>query len=148
MSDDASKELISPLTPAPETSAFGTGDAISEAYRIARNSAARIVSQFGDLLTRRELSKALAAFRRTLFPPRNRGRRREERITKAHEDWKIGMPRVALYRTHIRNWDKHNRYRRRAEEKALMDAIRSRERREKTLRITGERGVVLETPQN
>jgi hypothetical protein len=129
MNNDASKELISPITAAPETSGFGTRDAGREASRIACNSAARIASQLGDLLGRSELLKALAVFRRTLLPPRHPGRRRQERITKAHEDWKAGMPRVALYRAHIRNWEKHNRYRRGAEEKALMDAIRSRERR-------------------
>jgi hypothetical protein len=131
MSDDAPKELTGFPTPAPETSGFDTGDAAKEACRIVCNSAARVASQFGDLLGRKDLSKVLAAFRRTLLPARRRGRRREERITKAHKDWRAGIRRIALYRAHIPGWGKHNRYRRRAEEKALMDAIRSRERREK-----------------
>ena len=35
-----------------------------------------------------------------------------------------------LFRKHITGWEKHNRYRRRVEAKTLMDAIRSRQRRE------------------
>ena len=40
------------------------------------------------------------------------------------------MRGVALCDTHIPGWLKHNRYRRQAEQKRLMDAIRSRARRE------------------
>jgi hypothetical protein len=52
-------------------------------------------------------------------------------VTAALADWKAGIRGVALFQKHIPGWQKHNRYRRMAEEKRLMDAIRSRDRRAK-----------------
>ncbi len=131
MSNDASKELTGAPPTLPETDGFDTTEEIlNEACRISRNSAARIVSQFGAVLGHKERAKVLAAFRYNLFPPARRGRKRMKRITEAHKDWKAGVRGVALYRAHIPGWEKHNRFRRKAEEKALRDAIRSRERRE------------------
>jgi hypothetical protein len=40
------------------------------------------------------------------------------------------MRAEALYRAHIPGWEKHSKWRRKHEERALMDAIRSRRRRE------------------
>jgi hypothetical protein len=83
----------------------------------------------GSLLDPSDRRKVLIAFRGTLFPARRPGRRRKERITAAHQDWKNGMRGLALYRAHIPGWERHNRYRRQSEARALMDAVRTRDRR-------------------
>ena len=46
-------------------------------------------------------------------------------MTAAYLDWKAGMRGVCLYRKHIPGWQKHSRYHRIGEQKALMDAIRA-----------------------
>jgi hypothetical protein len=50
------------------------------------------------------------------------------------------MRGVALFRKHIPGWDKHNRYHRIGEQKELLDAIRSRYRRERGDAPTGKIG--------
>jgi len=72
----------------------------------------------------------VSLFRAGVVPRRRAGRRPKAQVTAAYQDWKAGMRGVALFRKHIPGWQKHNRYRRIAEEKRLMDAIRSRYRRE------------------
>ena len=66
-----------------------------------------------------------------LVPKRKAGRRPKPQVTAAYLDWKTGMRGVALFRKHISGWEKHNRYHRIGEQKELMDAIRSRFRRER-----------------
>jgi hypothetical protein len=51
-------------------------------------------------------------------------------MTAAYRDWKAGMRGVALFRKHIPGWEGHHRYRKIGEQKALIDAIRSRSRRQ------------------
>jgi len=90
-------------------------------------------------LTHRERLHVANAFRRQLIPPGKPGRKRSSKITAAYLDWKEGLKGVALYRKHIRGWDRHNYWRRKVESRALMDAIRTRERRErKRSTVTGE----------
>ena len=50
-------------------------------------------------------------------------------VTAAFQDWTAGMRGVALCRVHIPGRDKHGQWRRKAEARPLMDAIRSRYRR-------------------
>jgi hypothetical protein len=144
MSGDESKQLTGAGNPTPQSDGIDSvEEALKEACRIGEGYAARILSQFGALLGRKERVKVTSAFRRRLLPPRRRGRRRTKRITEALEDWMAGVRGVAFYRVHIPGWEKHNIYRRRAEEKALRDAIRSRERREQKRRAS-ECGAVAE----
>jgi len=103
-------------------------------FRVAVNA---LVARFGYVLGRKELAKVVAAFRRNLFPPGRRGRKRTKRITEAVKDWRAGVRAVALYRVHIPGWERHHHYKGKAEEKALTDAIRSRERREGNRRGQG-----------
>jgi hypothetical protein len=122
----------------PKPSGFGAKEieiqadqAAAEACRIAQDAGLRIVSQFGPALGRKARMKALGALRRVLFPPRRPGRKCKEAVTRAHIDWKNGLRGVALYRAHIPGWEKHSSWRRTAEARALMDAIRTRDRRER-----------------
>lgn len=100
------------------------------ASKQAHDAGTRIVAGLGATLGPRDRRAVLTAFRRTLFPPKRPGRRCKETITAAHRDWKNGMHGPALYRAHIPRWEKHNRFRRNCEAQTLMDAIRTRERRE------------------
>ena len=106
-------------------------DAVNRACQLAQQAGADIVAQLGPMLGRRDLAKAVTVFRHTLLPGRQRGRKPKEQITAAHRDWKNGVRGVALYRSHIPGWDKHSHYRRQSEARGLMDAIYSRERRER-----------------
>jgi hypothetical protein len=110
-------------------------NSVSEAFAAAKEMTARaahdIRRQFGDRLTRDECMKLVSVFRAGIVPRRRAGRRPKPQVTAAYLDWKAGMGGVALYRKHIPGWQKQNRYRRIAEEKRLMDAIRSRRRRER-----------------
>jgi hypothetical protein len=101
--------------------ARATKAAVEAGQQIAKDSWA---------LTRRERLGVANAFRRHVLLPGRPGRKRSNRITAAHADWKTGMRGVALYRKHIRGWEKHNFWRRKSEARTLMDAIRTRERRE------------------
>lgn len=108
----------------------------SEAFTAAKEMAARaahdIRSQYGEQLTRDECQKLVSAFRAGVVPRRKAGRRPKPHVTAAYLDWKAGMRGVQLFEKHIPGWRKHNRYHRIGEQKELMDAIRSRRRREQT----------------
>jgi hypothetical protein len=93
--------------------------------------------QFGDGLTRDECLRLVSVFRAAVVPKRRAGRRPKPQVTAAYLDWKAGMRGVTLYRKHIPGWEKHNRYHRIGEQKALMDAIRSRYRRERKSTMEG-----------
>jgi hypothetical protein len=135
MSNERRKEFSSTSEPPSRPDVIGTpGEPVAEACRLAQAVSARIIAQFGPALERGERVKVLATFRRTLFPRRRSGRRPKESITAAHRDWKNGVRGIALYKAHIPRWEKHNHWKRRGEERALMDAIRKRERRERTPR--------------
>ena len=73
-------------------------------------------------------------FRSALIPRRRAGRKSKARVTAAYQDWKAGVRGVELYRRHIRNWNKLTQWRRRSEQRTLMAAIYTRQRREQTLR--------------
>jgi hypothetical protein len=107
----------------------------SEACTAAKEKAAQVAQEirqtFGERLTREECIRVASAFRSAVVPKRKPGRRRKAHVTAALADWKAGIRGVALFQKHIPGWQKHNRYRRMAEEKRLMDAIRSRDRRAK-----------------
>jgi hypothetical protein len=100
------------------------------AKEIATRAAQEIRSQYGSGLTRDEGQKLVSTFRAGVVPRRRAGRRPLPHVTAAYENWKAGMRGVALYRSHIAGWDRHGEWRRKAEARALMDAIRSRRRRE------------------
>jgi len=73
----------------------------------------------------------VSAFRAGVVPRRRAGRRPKPQVTAAYLDWKAGTRGVALCVKHIPGWVTHDRYRKIVERKALMDAIRSRHRRER-----------------
>ena len=117
---------------APQPDGFGTSDEVlAQAFKQIRDAGTDIMVRFGALLPRSERIKLVSTFRRILIPPRRRGRRPKETITSAHRDWKNGIRGLALYRAYIPRFDKHSLWRRMAEQRALMDAIYSRERRER-----------------
>ena len=87
--------------------------------------------QYGQRLTRDECVKLVSVLRAGLVPRRRAGRRPKPQVTAAYLDWKAGMRGVALFRKHIPGWEGHHRYRKIGEQKALMDAIRSRSRRQR-----------------
>jgi len=107
----------------------------SEIFATAKERTARAVNdirrEFGQTLTREEALKLVSLFRAGVVPRRRAGRRPKPQITAAYQDWKAGMRGVALFRKHIPGWKDHNRYHRIGEQKTLMDAIRSRYRRER-----------------
>ena len=110
----------------------------TKATRAATDAGQQIATSYLDL-TRRERLNVVNAFRRQLIAPGKPGRKLSSKITAAQLDWKQGMRGIALYRKHIRGWDLHHYWRRKVESRALMDAIRTRERRERKLkRCNGE----------
>jgi hypothetical protein len=90
-----------------------------------------IREQLGESLTREDYLRVARAFRSAVVPKRKPGRRRQAHVTAALADWKTGIRGEALYRAHIPGWEKRGKWRRKHEERALMDAIRSRDRRER-----------------
>jgi hypothetical protein len=104
---------------------------LAAAKEMTERTAHDIRRQFGTDLTRDECLKLVSVFRAGVVPRRRAGRRPKPQVTAAYLDWKAGMRGVALFRKHIPGWDKHNRYHRIGEQKELMDAIRSRRRRER-----------------
>jgi len=138
---DENREVASAVNREPKGDGCGTcpmvlDDASEDACTLAQKAGSEIAARLGPSLGRREVARLVTAFRRTLLPRRPPGRKRRESITAAHEAWKTGVCGVALYRSHIPNWEKHNRYRRQCEARALMEAIRTRERRERKTQST------------
>jgi hypothetical protein len=107
---------------------------VSEAFRLGKEivieTAQRIRAELGDRLSRDEFIRLSRAFRSAVVPRRKPGRQPSTRVTAAYANWKTGMRPRAICEKHIPGWAKHNRCRRSGEQKALMDAIRSRKRRE------------------
>jgi hypothetical protein len=106
-------------------------DVLQHACAIAREAAARAIACLGPFPDRRMCQKVLTAFRHTIYPVKRPGRRKKQQITEAHRDWKEGMRGTKLYQKHIPGWEKCSHWRRQGEARRLMDAIRSRERRER-----------------
>jgi hypothetical protein len=132
MSDAGKKGLPPKDDRLTEVDVLGTASSPAERAEQGRSSAIeagqRIAHEVGHL-DRRELHGIVRAFRSQLLPPRKPGRRRNKEITAAHADWKSGLRGVALYQKHIPRFDQMSRWKRQAKIRALMDAIRSRERR-------------------
>jgi hypothetical protein len=104
--------------------------AVQEAARHARTSAVEILKRWGDLSTS-ERRQVIIAFRSAIIPRKRAGRKQSEALTAAFEAWKGGMRGLVLFQTNIQNWDRLSRWRRKAEQRSLMDAIYSRNRRER-----------------
>lgn len=132
-------------TPAPNASRYnrrahsasarkrngGASDAFAAAKEMVTQATHEIRREFGHQFSREECQRLVSFFRAGLLPRRKAGRRPKPQVTAALADWRGGMRGVALYRKHIPGWEKHNRYHRIGEQKELMDAIRSRRRRER-----------------
>jgi hypothetical protein len=101
------------------------------AAKQARVSAAEILGKW-DGLSASERRKVVTAFRAVMIPKRRAGRKPSEALTAAYTDWKANIRGVALFRKHISNWERLSRWRRQAEQRSLMDAIYSRNRRQRT----------------
>ena len=99
--------------------------------KLYATEAAQRIRELGDRLSRDEFIKLAKGFRSAVVPRRKPGRQPKARITAAYLDWKAGPRGVDLCRKHIPGWEGHNHYRKRGEQRELMDAIRSRNRREK-----------------
>jgi hypothetical protein len=106
----------------------------TEALIAAKEKAVRMAQElqeeFGQRLTREDYIRVARAFHSAVVPKRKPGRRPKAHVTAAYLDWKAGMRGVPLFQKHIPGWDGHHRYRKIGEQKALMDAIRSRSRRQ------------------
>jgi hypothetical protein len=125
MSDDQSKGLTPVVSRLPEPDDFG-----KVAARHARASAADILRRWVNLSIpeRRQIA---TAFRSVMIPRRRAGRKPSETLTAAYIDWKSDIRGVALFQKHILNWERLSRWRRKTEQRSLMDAIYTRNRRER-----------------
>jgi|SRR5215831_11566209 len=81
-------------------------------------------------MSERQARALVKAFKSQLLPPRPRGRRDTERITKAYEDWKSGLRRDALFEKHIPRWKRMGYYERDHKRHRLMSSITKRRRKE------------------
>jgi hypothetical protein len=130
MSDQESKGV--PPVPGDRSKSGGSGNSVSAVKRaceLAQEAGTKITSELGTELDRPDKLRTVAAFKRTLIPPKRSGRIPSRRITEAHRDWKAGLCGLLLYQKHIPGFDKMNRYTREVKSRRLMDAIRNRERR-------------------
>jgi len=100
---------------------------------IAKRAGEEIAANFPGLPLR-ERRRIVTALRHKLIPPGKPGRKRSKEITEAYADWKSGMRGLALYRKHIPRFDRMGIWERKVKTRALMDAIRSRRRREQRRR--------------
>lgn len=123
MSDSDKTRLTSGGPIPPETQ-------LSEAIAIAERVGKDITEKF-PCLAPRERRKIVAQFRHQLLPPGKPGRKRSEKITAACADWAAGMRGLALYRKHLPQFDQMGLWKRKVKTRALLDAIRTRKRRER-----------------
>ena len=114
----------------------GSGTSVPSDFDRARSAstyaAKRIKSKF-LALTLEERRRVGRAFLSTLAPSGSRGRKRRKEITAAHADWKNGMRGPELFEKHIPGFKTMSQWKRRVKKRALIDAIRSRERRGRIL---------------
>jgi hypothetical protein len=92
--------------------------------------AREIREEFRGRLTREELEKVGRAFRSNVVPKRKPGRRPKSQVTAALADWKAGVRAAALFQAHIPGWDKKSKWRQRCESRTLLDAVRTRRKRQ------------------
>jgi hypothetical protein len=161
MSDDQSKELTAAPCPLPEPDDFGkpeqqrqrltskrqsarraavdrrARDVHGAARQHARASAAEILGSWVGLSVS-ERRQIVTAFRSVMIPKRRAGRKPSETLTAAYTDWKSDIRGVALFQKHIVNWGRLSRWRRKTEQRSLMDAIYTRNRRERGKSSTTE----------
>jgi hypothetical protein len=126
------KALTVAAEPSQQKSVCGTVPPASERLIQAKAAvveAARVIAQSLSDLDRRTRKSLAASFRQQLLPKRRAGRKPSKEITAAYADWKSGMCGLQLYRKHVPGLDSMSRWKRQAKTRALMDAIRSRERR-------------------
>jgi hypothetical protein len=102
---------------------------LDEATIIAERAGQEIAARFPNLALHQR-RRVVTALRRQLFPPGKPGRRRSKEITAAYADWKAGMRGVAFYRKHLFRFDRMGHWQRMVKTRALMDAVRARNRRE------------------
>lgn len=109
-----------------------------EACRIPEE-VSKVIDALGKIVERDQLpsdvrQKITAAVRQAVLPRQKR--RKHPQLDAAYADHQAGMRGLALYRKHIANHDKKSRYRRRTEERRLMNSIHQRSSREKRARRT------------
>ena len=102
---------------------------LSEAAAIAEQAGKNIVERFINLSPQQRRA-VVTRFRRQLFQPGKPGRKRSKEITAACVDWAKGMRGVALYQKHLPRFDRMGHWERKVKTRALLDAIRTRKRRE------------------
>ena len=131
MSDTGKTGLPPDANTLPQADVLGTPEEqFTQAASAAMQAGQRIARDFRTL-GQGQRRRIASMFRRQLVLPRKPGRKRSDRITAAHADWKAGMRGIELYRKHIRGFETHSFWRRKSESRSLMDAIRARERRDK-----------------
>jgi hypothetical protein len=102
---------------------------LSEVASIAEQAGKNIAERFRNL-TPQQRRTVVTQFRCQLFPPGKPGRKRSKEITAAYADWAKGMRGVALYQKHLPRFDRMGHWERKVKTRALLDAIRTRKRRE------------------
>jgi hypothetical protein len=126
---------VGEISPKPEHKSHLEPAAVHEAAKQAKASAEDILGRW-DALSVPDRRKIVTAFRAVMIPKRRPGRKPSKAVTAAYADWRSNMRGVALFRKHILNWERLSRWRRQAEQRSLMDAIYSRNRRERAHRTT------------
>jgi hypothetical protein len=97
--------------------------------KVAADAGRSILEQYEPSFDRCARLRIVHAFRSALIAERKPGRRPKAAITAAYESWRAGLRGLALYKRHIPKFDGMSRWRRKAEQQRLMDAIHSRHRR-------------------
>lgn len=127
--DEAKRKLIA-SEDVPKPDVFGEpGAQLAEAAAMAERAGKEIAPTCRGLPPR-QLRSVLTAFKRQIIPPGKPGRKKTKRITAAYNDWKTGIRGLALFRKHIPRFSRMNIWQRKVKSRALMDAIRTRKRRE------------------
>ena len=126
--------------PLPKPDGLGTlgRDEFEKAVAAATDVGQRIAREF-DRLDQRQRHALVRMFRRQLLPPGKPGRRRSQEITAAYANWKAGVRGLPLYRKHIRGFDRMGYWKRKGKTRALLEALRSRDRRERKVKRDGAR---------
>lgn len=131
MKNEAPAEL--PVAPTSDQQSDGSGTKVGFelAKAVVVETATYIATEFA-VLAKPERLRLVRAFRAGLIRRGKPGRKRRKEVTAAYEDWKLGMRGLELYSKHIPNWRTLAEWRRREKSRALLDAIRTRRRREQS----------------
>lgn len=113
---------------APTSGAASGREAGEDPAKRARACAEDILSKWNGL-SMSERRQIVSAFRLTMIPKQRAGRKPSASLTAAYGEWKAGTRGTALFRKHISNWEHLSRWRRKSEQRSLMEAIYSRNRR-------------------